>query len=297
VRVVLATDGSPDAQAATRYLSIFPLPESAAVLVVSVVDVPRSALDGVPVRGFREPAREEASRIAEQARAELAGRWPTTAVATVEGDPREAIVRVAEEWQADLVVLGARGLGAVERVVLGSVSLGVTHHADCPVLVVKGRPKSLNTVLVAVDGSPDASHAARFLGALPLAPGTRIRLFGVVEPAHVPGSAPEYVQAALQDAVHDLAAERRQVLESVLAELAAELRANAVVVERQIASGRAADRIIAAAAARGTDLIVVGARGLGPLRRVLLGSVSDRVLRAADCPVLVVKRAPGGNRA
>jgi nucleotide-binding universal stress UspA family protein len=295
MRVVLATDGSEDARAATRWLARFPLPDSSAVLVVAVVDVPHSALEGAPVPAFREAARDEASRVAEQARADLARRWPASAVVTVEGDPREAVVRVAEEWQADLLVLGARGLGAIERFLLGSVSLAVAHRADCPVLVVKGRPKSLDSALVAVDGSADAVHAARFVGSLPLAPGTRIRLFGVLEPARVPTSAPEYVQAALQDAVRDLVADRRQVLESVFAELAAELQAKGLIVERQIATGHAAERILAAAAARATDLVVVGARGLGPLRRMLLGSVSDRVLRDADCPVLLVKRTPGGD--
>ncbi len=297
MRVVLATDGSDDARAATEWLTRFPLPDSAAILALSVADVPHSSLDVPTVRDFQQALRDDAARVAEEARATLARRWPGATASTVEGDPREGIVRAAEEWRADLVVLGARGLGGVKGFLLGSVSLGVAHHADCPVLVVKGRPQSLRRVLIAVDGSADAVSAARFFASLPLNHFTRVSLLGVAEPAFVPATAPGYVQAGLRDVVRDLVAERREALETALAGLAAEFEAKGIGVERQVVVGHAGEEIIAAAAPSRTDLVVVGARGLGPLRRVLLGSVSERVLRHAECPVLVVKGASGGTAA
>ena len=83
--------------------------------------------------------------------------------------------------------------------------------------------------------------------------------------------------------------ERRGQLESALEKAAAELEGSMTRVTRSTPSGDPADVIVAAAAAHDADLIVVGARGLGGMSRLLLGSVSEKVLRYARCPVLIVK--------
>src|SRR5262249_9567971 len=111
MRVLLASDGSEDARAASAWLGQFTLPTGSRLRVVSVVSIPPSALALPTVRDFIASLREEAQRTAEDARAQIAHRFGESEAQVLEGDAREAILRTAEEWPADLVVLGARGLG------------------------------------------------------------------------------------------------------------------------------------------------------------------------------------------
>jgi len=258
--------------------------------VMAAVALPPSALDIPTVQAYYDDLRAAAGAVVEDARAGLAKRWPETTGRLVEADPREAIVQAAEEWGAELVVVGARGLGAVKGFLLGSVSTTVVRHAACPVLVVKGWPGGrLRQVVIAVDGSPDSMVAARFFASLPLEPTLGVRLVAVAEPPRLPVAAPEVLGVPLLSALDELARARRTRLESVLAGLAAELGPRVKRVEQSAVLGHPAEEIINAAREPGVDLVVVGARGLGPVKRLVLGSVSERVLHQAPSSVLVVK--------
>lgn len=290
MRVLVATDGSPNATAALEWLTTFPLPAGTDVLVLAVADVLQPSISRAPIPAFDQAVRDTARRAAGDARAALAARWPRTEVTVADGDPRAVVPQHAEAWQADLVVVGARGLGAVTGFLLGSVSNAVVHEALCPVLVVKGAPRPIERVLVALDGSEDALGAARFFAALPLALSTAAHLIGVVEPMRFPTTAPAIARPALQRALGELIAARRTRIEEALGCVESLLEAKVVKIERSMPVGFPADEIVAAAAHGGADLVVIGARGLGAMQRLLLGSVSERVLHHADCPVLVVKR-------
>jgi nucleotide-binding universal stress UspA family protein len=288
MRVLVATDGSTDAQAAIAYLKRFPLPPSAALRIASVVPLPSFVLDVPPVREFKRSALEAARHVVESAQASLAQRRLHIETDVAVGDAKEEIIRMADEWDADLVVLGARGLGKVKRFLLGSVSLAVARHVRCPVLVVKGRPRRLGSVLVAMDGSEDSFQAARFLLSLPLARQTRVRLLSVVEPIRYPTSAPQVLRGQLGKILEELESERQGQLEKVLDQAAAQLDDKITRVTRSTPTGDPAETIVATAAGNATDLVVVGSRGFG-MKRLLLGSVSEKVLRYAGCPVLIVK--------
>jgi nucleotide-binding universal stress UspA family protein len=132
-KVLLAYDGSePSRRALDRVTSFMP---NASVTVISVA---------APV--YRDPrlikfahdheAQRQQGALAE-AKARLAETCINAASATPVGDAAAEIVRIAEERRADLIVLGARGLNRVKRVVLGSVSTKVLHQAPCDVLIVK----------------------------------------------------------------------------------------------------------------------------------------------------------------
>ena len=107
----------------------------------------------------------ESERVVGEPQRRLEKRWPAVAGRVLEGDPREVIVEAATQAGSDLIVLGARGLGAVASFLFGSVSLGVTRHAPCPVLVCRGAPRPVRAVTVAVDGSADASAAVEYFAA------------------------------------------------------------------------------------------------------------------------------------
>lgn len=291
MRVMLATDGSKDAQAAVAFLKELPLPPSSALRITTVVTLPSVARELPSVREFERTVVDGARKVLDRARAALARRGLTVETEVAAGDPKAEIVRLAEEWGADLVVLGARGLSPIRRFFLGSVSLVVASHVRCSVLVVKGRPRKLGSVLVAVDGSEDSLRAVRFLQSLGLSRQVKVRLLGVIEPSRYPSSAPKALRAQLVGMLKAVESERRGQLEKALEKAANQLGTPSTRVTRAVATGDPATVIAAANA----DLIVVGARGQGGMARLLLGSVSEKVLRDAKRPVLVVKeRAKSG---
>jgi nucleotide-binding universal stress UspA family protein len=289
MRVLLATDGSDDARAAASWLTQFPLPAGSRLRIVSVVSIPASALDLPTVRDFADTLRADAGRAAEAAQGVLAARFPDADVQVREGEPRRTILRAAEEWPADLVVLGARGLGAVAGFLLGSVSLGVARNAHASVLVVKGGARPLRGALVALDGSEHARAAAAFLAGLPLDPAVAVKLVGVIEVPPYPATTPGFASGIVRQAIKDIVKERRTGLEQAQATAAALFEGVVKKVERQVVTGSPVDALVGAATTPGVDLVVVGARGLGALERVVLGSVSEGVLRHVDRPVLIVK--------
>jgi nucleotide-binding universal stress UspA family protein len=144
-------------------------------------------------------------------------------------------------------------------------------------------------VLVACDGSPDALEAVRFLARLPLGPDVTVRLLGVVTPPIVPPTAPEMLALPWPPTTDSFIDEQRAAMYEMLTRAAATLGPGLGSVEQSVVVGHPATEIVAAAEEPGVDLVVIGARGLGLLGRVVLGSVSDRVVHHASSPVLVVK--------
>ena len=246
------------------------------------VQDPPSPLDITTARDSYHSRIDEAQRTAVRSAAKLSKRLGTIEVRVVRGDARQAIVDVAAEWDADLVVVGARGLGAISGALLGSVSLAVARHAPCPVLVVRATGRPVHSIVIAFDGSHGARRAARFVARLPLPTETGVRLVGVVERPRIRTAAPA-ATAALVSAAAKITAARQAALETAMDKIAVEL--DGLKVTRDISVGSPAESLTRLNA----DLIVVGARGLCAVKRLLLGSVSERVLRYADCPVLIVR--------
>jgi nucleotide-binding universal stress UspA family protein len=187
MRVLLASDGSPGAIGAARWLRDFPLPEKCSVLILTVVTMPIATT--LP-HGLGESLRDAGRVAAERTRRALGDRAGAAEIRVTEGDAREEILRVADEWDADLVVVGARGLGRIRGFLLGSVSQAVARDYPGPVLVIKGGSRPLRSVLVGVDGSDHALEAVRFLDTLPLPDELGVRFVGVVEKTPFPRTAP-----------------------------------------------------------------------------------------------------------
>jgi nucleotide-binding universal stress UspA family protein len=286
MRVLMAIDGSEDAKAAMEWLGEFPLPPQSHVRVLQAT----ASADALP---HGQVIAEMARQAVEAARVVLARHWRETDGVVVEGDPREAIIQAAEAWPADLLVVGARGLGAIKSFLLGSVSTAVVRHASCPVLVVKGQPTLLRRAVVAIDGSPDSLAAVRFFASLPLSRELDVRLIAVVRPP-AQLATPEVPTTTMWTMFEDLVREGKTKLESVLTKVADDhLRARVRTVEQAIVLGHPADEVWRAASEPGVDLLVVGARGLGAVKRLLLGSVSESLLHHASCSMLVVKGPRG----
>jgi nucleotide-binding universal stress UspA family protein len=170
----------------------------------------------------------------------------------------------------------------VGRVLLGDVSREATSRAPCPVAVAaRGEPAAPRRIGVGFDGSPESRAALAFAARLAAVHGAGLEVRFAVTPPIAPGT-PGYVY--LGDVTPGLerrerAAERtlRQALDGLGAPADGRCVEGLPVTELERLS-------------QGVDLLVVGSRGSGPLRRVLLGSTSDAVLHRAHCSVLVVPR-------
>jgi nucleotide-binding universal stress UspA family protein len=285
MRVLLATDGSADAKNAVEWMSHLPLPADASYRVVSVL-TPSAHMPDLDDAAW-ETVRTAARDLIDETRRRLGG--PPVETALLEGDPRDAIVNDARAWGADLVVLGARGLGAVKEFLLGSVSLGVARHAPCPVLVCKGSPRQVRTITIAHDGSSGASAAVEFVTRLRLPHHAHLRLIGVAESVRYPRSGLGIVGRTIEEATAAVENERKSALEARLKPAVVELWSRVSTVDSTVNVGTPAAEVLRYADASETDLLVVGARGLGTMSRLLLGSVSETVLRHAHCPVLIVR--------
>ena len=206
------------------------------------------------------------------------------AVAMPDGSPARALHKAAKRHDSNVIVVGSHQRGPIGRVLAGDVTLGTLHGALCPVVVApRGyaeHAKDLETIGVGYDGSPEAHAAARLARDLAVAAGARLRVISVLEPPTPGGGTLTYDQEWAENAEAIREDVQRQ-LNALLAELG-DIASGEVVI------GEPANEL--AYAANEFDLLVTGARGYGPLRRVMLGSTSSKLVDRAPCVVLVLTR-------
>jgi nucleotide-binding universal stress UspA family protein len=144
MRILLATDGSDFSVAAARSIIKRPWPEGSQVKVLSVIDLVVPAMDPWYAAGeIMDRLREENTRFSQEAvqTAEkiIADAGLKTTAQVLTGSPKWRILEEAEEWGADLVVVGSHGKRGLTRLLLGSVSEAVAMRADCSVDVIRDR--------------------------------------------------------------------------------------------------------------------------------------------------------------
>lgn len=247
----------------------------------------------VPAAGYMFTEEEferalEAQReaLAESAGAQLVGEDVEFAVITG-SSPAAALHDYAEEIEPAAIVIGSAQHGALGRILLGSVGSALLTGAPCPILVAPHGyaapgPGPFRRLGVGVDGSEESDAAMAVAGALAKRLGAELLAIAVAEPpnfGHLTLPA-LYESAAYREAIAE-AMER--VLERALAEAPEGVRASS-----RLAHGDAGLGLAEAAA--DVDLLVVGSRRYGPLRRALLGGVTHRLMHHCPSPLLVLPR-------
>jgi len=254
-------------------------------LVATVLSYPRNLLG--PAELERALAAETAESFA-LARDELADLGPKTE-AIAGRSPAEALSRLAEAEGAALIVVGSAERTRLRRLRPGRVGTGLLHGAPCAVAVAPGgyaeAERRLRRVGVAFDGSPEAWSALETGIELARRVGAELVLITVCEPPTA-GFAEVLNTLTAEELFAACLADSRSIQELGLTRVAEDVR-----VDARLEEGQAAERIVAASAE--LDLLLLGSRGYGPLRRTLLGSVSRAVVGDARCPVLVLPRAAG----
>lgn len=299
MRVLLAYDDSNCANTALQLTASVGWPAGTSIEVVRVVE---DAFDlaGAPGAALLTPpawppiveeladARLSVDRAATRLRS--AGHVALGRVAR--GRPASVLARDARQIEADLIVVGSRGHGPMDALLLGSVSTELADHASCPVLVTR-RP-SIGRALLATDGSVSADHAIGQVIEWGLLRGAQARVVSVA-PAIGPLSSLAAAFEPRAPMIENDLGEHLRVAHLQLAETAARrLQGAGVSAEAEARQGDVAHEIVRAASAFDADLVITGSRGLGTLPRVLLGSVARKVLLHADTSVLVMR--PHGAR-
>jgi nucleotide-binding universal stress UspA family protein len=244
---------------------------------------------GMAGLGYRKVLEADAERLVARLRAGFddlgEGRVRTAVVAR--SSAAHGLHDLAADQQADLMIVGSSHVGTAGRVFPGSTGERLLHGAACPVVIVpKGyradAPHELDTIGVAYDGSLESEIAVSAGAEVARVTSAELRVIRVMDamPLATPAMAAGADYSRLGE---DIEQDLRQNLYDVVAGLSGEVRAAAVFL-----TGDPAEEL---AAQTGTlDLLITGSRGYGPLRAVMTGGVTGRVLRDAACPVVVLPR-------
>ena len=306
MKILIAYDGSEFAGAALEDLKQAGLDPEAEVLVMSVADVfvPDPVSDGrdnglpkyIPevIKRAHERAQhqlEQAEVLAGRATEKLKAMFPKWRVSYhAEADsPAWAVIRRADEWKPDLIVMGARGHSVFGgRLILGSISQRVLYEARCSVRIARGPRKQTDRpirLLIAIDNSSDSQAAVEAVRNRQWPAGTEVALLAVVDTVM-----PISSQSAESMKWIEVGEEKNWDEVRELFEPSAErLRSTGLRAEILIRRGNPADQILEEADTWGADCIIVGARGMRGIDRLLLGSVSSAVSARAHCSVEVVR--------
>jgi nucleotide-binding universal stress UspA family protein len=286
MNILVANDGSKHGTWAMEWLGRLPLASPPAVTVLHVLDVAslRAPFMAQPVVWANERViQEEIKQLEARAKKTMANakqfmvtmRLKGKLVRT-QGAVGTTILDKAPKRDG-LVMLGSRGLDALDRFMLGSVSTQVTLHAPCSVLVVKEPPRPLNRIVFATDGSKAADKALQFL-LMKLTP----------DLPNQSGKNP--IEIVLVHVMPSLNyPELKEAGRRLVEQNAEQLIKAGYVVDGIVRLGKPADEVLRIASKKKADLIVTGAKGMGAIARFLLGSVSTRLVQHSICSVLVVR--------
>lgn len=277
--MLVAVDGSESGMHALRESFKLAANEKSWITVVSVVPPYEGDLDMVGIgnvqHAIKHPCEKALSEAMEIAKAERA------LIKTVceEGVPHERIIDLAEAENCELIVMGRRGANRLERALIGSVSARVIGYSQKDVLIIPLKAEvSWKNILLAIDGSKYSKTAAERAIDFAEAYNGTLKILSVVDvPAEFYGEAPEAVDDMIKKA-HGYVKEAKQLAES-----------KGIKAEAFVREGVTPEVIINIAEEQKINTIVMGSHGRTGLKRLLMGSVTEKVIGHAPCPVLVVK--------
>jgi len=281
MKIVIGVDGSKYGRWAAGWAARLPVSKPVRVTAVHAVDLTylkAPFMHQYVVIGNEPYLRSEirrledlSKRVVRETRALLAALRLAGKAVCEKGAAAATLLRHAK--RGDLIAVGSRGLDALDRFLLGSVSTQVVLHAPCAVLIVKEPPRPVHRMVVAVDGSAASEKAVQFV-VQNLLPQWQLRNTEIV----LTHALPLLKYPEVKEAVSRL-----------LERYADKLTKAGFIVTQAPRLGRPADEIIAVAKQKQADLIVMGAKGLGAVGRLVLGSVSTKVAQHSPCSVLVAR--------
>ncbi len=290
-KILLATDGSEDAVLAARAAADLSRETGSELHVVHAwqADFPKAYAVTMPGTRSRWCEQQAEELLAEQVKRVEGAGGKVKEAHLRQGRPSDELVVLADDLNADLVVMGSRGLGTVKRLVVGSVSESVVRNASRPVLFLRGGAQAWPParIVIGVDFSEESLKATKLassIGGLFGARALLVHSYPALEVFHksrVSGATETDEEVcATHIGLEALAVKLKRVLGQDL--------------QTKVLAGNAASSILDAAEEGGEQpsLVAIGSRGHGVLERLGLGSVSDKIMRAAAGPVLIYRQPP-----
>jgi nucleotide-binding universal stress UspA family protein len=277
-KILVAFDGSATARHALAVASHLAKEDKSWIKVLTVLPGYVGDLELIGVSNIKETIEGPALKLLEEAR-KIADEEDVHVLTNMaQGEPHEKIVHVAEDENCDLIVMGRRGTHQLERELVGSVTARVIGYTHKDVLVVPdGTGLTRKNILLATDGSPNCETAVDRAIELARDQAAELTALSVVYTndeymALAPGIVEELINKAKEKLV---TIEQRA-------------RDSGVEINSMVKEGEAYEAITSLAQDNNIDLIVMGSHGKKGLQRLLMGSVTERTIGYAPCPVLVV---------
>ncbi len=300
MKILLATDSSTYSLTTIKILKNIPFPPGSEIVLTTVLEMSKSHFGAVQ-QGEATQKRQDAIRCkTEEALNRLSedlkkSGWDVR-VLIREGSAAEEIIKAAKELNTDLIVVGSRGLGVVSSFLLGSVSHKVIKYAPCSVLLVRENScrhsPSVNEssqweklkILLAFDDSAISKETANVLQELPLEDDAEITIMTVLPIVTVFGM-------DLIERTSDLWQEDKRLAKEALQAVAEKMKqVHPNISAHLVESEETSMEILNRAKNLNTDLIILGSKGKNMMDRLLLGSVTVRIIEHAPCSVWIVRK-------
>jgi nucleotide-binding universal stress UspA family protein len=216
-----------------------------------------------------------------------------------EQNPRRGLRLAADQWRADLIVVGAHGASTLGQTLLGSVARSLVYDTITPVLIARGkkvpRPDDAYRVIMAVEEVPALPSATKLLEDLSFPSRTHGRVVHVIEPmfgAEIPAWLEEKARSARDDELTQAWVEgyeaEKHAKETEMQRYSKTLPAALATLPPLIVEGLPAKKLLEIATADDIDLIILGTRGLSIAERFFIGSTTEKILTHAPCSLLVM---------
>jgi nucleotide-binding universal stress UspA family protein len=287
MRIVVGVDGSSCSTSSVQTLAHFTPPEE--LTLVHALHLPdfnypliTPDLRAEAQEEIKAQLRQEGEAILDEARKHLPADFSHVQRVHQIGHPVDVIVETARSARSNLIMVGARGLGPVKELILGSVSHRILMHAPCSTMVIKAPLTQLRKILLPIEGREDAEAALQFLALQPFRSPVEVEVFAVWPQPQLSWPTTVGQSDLLEIQAIEEARERMKSITDRLTQMN-------IGNQAHVGIGNPAYAILEQAKASQSDLIMMGTHGRGGLSRFLMGSVSHSVLHQAPCPVLIVR--------
>jgi len=277
-KILVAYDGSASARNGLAVASHLAKEDKSWIKVLTVLPDYVGDLELVGVSNIKDTIEGPGKKLLKEAQ-EIADHEDVHILSNMtQGEPYEKIVHVADDENCDLIVMGRRGQHQLERELVGSVTARVIGYTQKDVLVVpEGTSLSRKNILLATDGSPSCETAVDRAIELAKEKEAKLTAISVVYTNdEYLALAPGVVESLIGKAKDKLATIEQKGKEA------------GVEVQTMVKEGEAFEAITNMASNNGIDLIIMGSHGRKGLQRLLMGSVTERTIGYAPCPVLVI---------